>query len=172
MTRSVSGSVDTPKLGVRRRILLAQPGGNRVHFRARRRDGRRRAQAAEDDERVRAAAPSFCQSGPKKSGCQSWTSAVGSSNPGGITPTTSTVMSLNWIDRPITLRSAPKRCCQRLWLMITVRVAAVKSAASKMRPSSGAVPRSSKKPGPTCPIWMRSAPGPPASVPRVNSGRM
>ena len=56
--------------------------------------------------------------------------------------------------------------------MITVRVAAVKSPASKMRPSSGAVPRSSKKPGPTCPIWIRSEPGPPASVPRVNSGRI
>ncbi len=55
--------------------------------------------------------------------------------------------------------------------MITVRVAAVKSPASNTRPSSGAVPSSSKKSGPTSPTWIRSEPGPPESVPRVNSGR-
>ena len=102
------------------RVLTAQPRGNRVHFGACRFDGGRPSPAG----RGRLARPhlgsaSSCHCGPKKSGCQSWISAVGSSNSGGMTPTISTFMSLNSTVRPTMRHLAPKRCCQRPWLMTT-----------------------------------------------------
>ena len=57
MTRSVERIGRHAEGGVRRRILLAQPGRNRIHFRASGRDGCGWPQAAEDDERVGRAAP-------------------------------------------------------------------------------------------------------------------
>ena len=42
---------------VRRGVLFSQPGRNRIHFGARRRDGRRRSQASQHDEGIPSAAP-------------------------------------------------------------------------------------------------------------------
>ena len=55
--------------------------------------------------------------------------------------------------------------------MTTVRGVATKSADSKVRPKSGAVPSSWKKPGPTTPTWTARGIGAASIVLRVNSGR-
>ena len=98
-----------------------------------------------------------CSSGPNQSGCQSCTSAVGRAKLPGHDPDDldgRVAESNRPADDPAL---AGESLLPQPWLMTTARGEATKSADSKVRPMSGAVPSSSKKPGPTRPTSMRAA---------------
>ncbi len=172
MTRSMSGSVVTPKLAllpgysVRRRAAIVSISA-RAGI-----DCRRGRETAQHDQRVGAPAVFLLpvRSEPER---------PPELDVGGGQLKSGRHHAHHVHSVPIELESSAqrsedrvaKRCCHRLWLMTTAVASALKSSGANVRPASGAVPRSPKKPGPTRPTLTRTQSPPVVRVPRVNSGR-
>ena len=171
MTRSMSEIGGDAEAGVGRRILVAQARRDRIHLRARRFNRCRGREPAQHDQPVRATAAFLLPVRPEPERLPELHVRRGQ-----LESRRHHADDFARSRHPLESSVRPSAGRRESLLPKTVadhdgRGSLGKVVGPERSPGEGAVPSSSKKPGPTNPTWTRTESPPPVRVARVNSGR-